>query len=144
MPSQDDLAAVLDALYIDDSLDFHELLLNSKVQSGPFDGGCLICAKAILSAIGHGELIRVVSRKNEVEHYGALIDGVIYDMSGSFVNEESWLSSLKAHFHLDRDVWVESGYVQSEIHEDTDCESDLANKICSLLTAREKVAKRKY
>lgn len=125
-------------------MDFHEVLLNSKAQSGPFDGGCLICAKAILSAIGHGELIRVVSKKNDVEHYGALIDGVIYDMSGSFDSRDSWINYLRDHLLLDKVIWTDIGLVGSEIPDDADCVVHIAASINEIMNIRNKVKSRKY
>lgn len=71
------------------------LLDQSEAQSGPYDGGCLICAKAIILAHG-GDLVRIVSEKNggQTEHYGAIIDDVIYDAAGSYKSSSQWISSF--------------------------------------------------
>lgn len=57
-------------------------LLVDNLGCGPCDGGCLICAKAIIHALGRGTLVRLVHGPT-TQHYGALIDGIVYDAHGS-------------------------------------------------------------
>lgn len=66
------------------------------VRSGPFDGGCLVCAKAIIYAAGGGELVRLTNPERDVktEHYGAMIDGVIYDGNGAHRDGKTWANNL--------------------------------------------------
>jgi len=75
------------------------LLDESSVESGPFDGACLVCAKSIIKAAGAGELVRI-TRIDEgsnlrSEHYGSMIGGLIYDFDGSADNEEEWVNRFK-------------------------------------------------
>ena len=68
------------------------MLEESEAQSGPFDGGCLICAKAIIRAAGGGTLVRLTSGLgNPEEHYGAKIDGGIYDFYGRHGSPKAWI-----------------------------------------------------
>ncbi len=67
------------------------LVEESEAQSGPFDGGCLICAKAIIRAVGCGCIVRLASDVNNAEHFGALIDGEIYDFYGCHRSPDAWV-----------------------------------------------------
>ena len=64
---------------------------------GPFDGGCLICAKALILAAGSGSLMRIVRAEggadgpDQTEHYGAKINGAIYDFAGKFTSPAAWV-----------------------------------------------------
>ena len=72
------------------------LLDDSTAQSGPFDGGCLIVAKALLLLTGKGTLIRIVRHEphTQTEHYGIEIDGHIYDASGKHQNATAWINTF--------------------------------------------------
>lgn len=71
---------------------FWKLMLEeSRAEAGPFDGGCLIVAQALIQAAGRGELVRVASELNPAEHYGARIDGVVYDFNGAAASEQEWV-----------------------------------------------------
>ena len=79
--------------------EFAEVLSDASEGSGPFDGGCLICANALKLVFGRGNLIRVASkpdggRPEQAEHYGVLIDGEIIDMNGVHDDEEAWIQTL--------------------------------------------------
>lgn len=93
--------------------DFWDVLLDgSTATSGPFDGGCLICAKGIILAFG-GELVRITSPLNggQTEHYGALIDHVIYDFDGPSDSSEGWIERLKNNEQVfDRELRFVFGY----------------------------------
>jgi len=70
------------------------LLEESEAQAGPFDGACLICAKAIIRAAGRGRLVRLMSNLCPEEHYGALIDGAIYDFYGRHSSPKTWIKQF--------------------------------------------------
>ena len=75
----------------------YDVLVNESVaQAGPYDGACLICARAIIDAANGGELVRIVSdvRRSQTEHYGALINGVIYDAEGAYRTPGRWFRQL--------------------------------------------------
>lgn len=98
--------------------------------SGPFDGGCLICAQAILMAAGKGELVRIVSTfddpsqehelggrpvgSKQTEHYGAQVNGKIYDFGGAFLSAQAWIDFFSSEEHLYRKLHVESGLDPSD------------------------------
>jgi len=84
-------------MYKDDQ--FWEILVNeSAAKSGPFDGGCLICAKAIMLALDNAELVRITSRLNggQTEHYGIRYKRKFYDMSGVAHSTTDWIERFKA------------------------------------------------
>ena len=90
-----------------------ELVNNSPVQSGPFDGGCLIVAKAIIRAIDGGELVRLISRKRvtQTEHYGVMHKGVIYDFDGSAKTPDEWIKRFVENEQVyDRVLSFATGY----------------------------------
>lgn len=104
-------------------------ILDQSVRSGPFDGGCLICAKAIRLAFG-GELVRVVSDANggQTEHYGTKIDGVIYDFAGPHASEGEWIDGFSRRERMPAArLHVERGHDSaSDIPEDPRAEKDIA------------------
>ena len=74
------------------------LVVESTPQAGPFDGGCLICADAIISAMGEGGLVRIESNvrgESQTEHYGATIKGYIYDFNGLHDGPDEWVASFR-------------------------------------------------
>jgi hypothetical protein len=92
------------------------LVDESRVASGPFDGGCLICARAIIMAAGQGELVRITSDLNggQTEHYGARIGEFIVDFSGTYSTPESWIASFAALENVrDRALSYAPGYDDS-------------------------------
>lgn len=76
--------------------EFWKVILDSSALSGPFDGGCLICAKAIMAAAGRGEIVRIVSNLNDgqTEHYGVRICSEIFDFGGRHESPEAWIKWL--------------------------------------------------
>lgn len=70
-------------------------ILEDSLYSGLFDGGCLIFAKALILRFG-GNLVRIISPSinNQTEHYGALIDGVIYDGDGGIDTPSHWIQRI--------------------------------------------------
>jgi hypothetical protein len=82
---------------------FWELMVNeSAFKSGPFDGGCLTCARAIIAVEPKGDLVRIVSRDTGVtQHYGVLVHSVVYDFNGLHKSTTEWLSEFAANESLD-------------------------------------------
>ncbi len=79
---------------------------------GPFDGACLICANALILAAGGGELVHIKSDLNngQCEHYGALIDGVIYDFDGPCSGPDKWVTRFKKNERVyDRELSFSTG-----------------------------------
>ena len=58
----------------------YSLLINS-INSGPFDGGCVVFANALHLVYG-GKVVVLVSDKNIAEHAALLINNVLYDADG--------------------------------------------------------------
>lgn len=89
------------------------LLDESMAQAGPFDGNCLNCAKALIDAFGEGQLVRIASNLNngQTEHYGALIDSVIYDFDGPAESPDDWIARfIKNESINDRQCYYAEDY----------------------------------
>lgn len=89
------------------------LVDESGASIGPVDGGCLIYATAILDAVGSGDLVRIASDTNggQTEHYGARIDGVIYDFDGPAHTPELWIERFKTNELIrDRQCFLAEGF----------------------------------
>lgn len=111
---------------------FWKTLLDSKAQAGPFDGGCLIAAKAILSAAGEGDLVRISSNLNDAEHYGARIAGIIYDFDGASPTPAAWITRFaKLESITDRTLMFDVGYVKSDIPDDPEAVKKIADMLLS-------------
>lgn len=130
------LDVVLKELY--DSSEFWAVLLGeSSAQSGPFDGACLICAKAILLAEQDAKLVRIVSDYNngQTEHYGARLGGDIYDFGGRHVSPEKWVETFSNSENL--------GNCTLSVVEGFDSRSDIpddpraSKRIASMILERE-------
>jgi hypothetical protein len=110
------------------------LIEESTPRSGPFDGGCLICADAIIEAAGVGSVVKIDNlNTGNTEHYGAYVNGEILDFNGSFENVNDWMDSFrKETVHLkDTPLDVSFGHDQmSEIVRDTNA----SNKIAELIS----------
>jgi hypothetical protein len=88
------------------------LLVNSHVASGPFDGGCLVVARAIIEFVGEGNIVRMVSNINhgQTEHYGALVRNRIYDADGMHVTWQMWTQHFAEVEHVhDRQLGYAEG-----------------------------------
>ncbi len=122
----DPLEAAIKNAY--DGNELHRVLNESEAQSGPFDGGCLIMAKAIRRANGGGELVRIKSDANEAEHYGTMIDGKIYDADGAHASPEEWIKNFADHENVsDRKLDFATGLVENgEIPDDPRAEKQVA------------------
>lgn len=121
--------------YQDDRL-WQMLVNNSFAQAGPFDGGCLICAVAIVEAAGQGEIVRMVSGTSGVtQHYGALVNGLIYDFLGSNRTAEEWLQRVgRAENITDRSLLYDTGIDKfSDIVADQKASSEVAHLLGELM-----------
>jgi hypothetical protein len=89
------------------------LLDESTAQSGPFDGGCLICARALILACPSAELVRITSPCNggQTEHYGVRLEGLIYDFDGLASSHTEWIDRFKkVELVNDRELGFATGY----------------------------------
>jgi hypothetical protein len=90
--SGDVVAAAICATYA--SAAFWDIVVEqSEARAGPFDGACLICAKAIIRAADRGQLVRI-TYGGQAEHYGAEIDGAIYDFEGRHDSPAAWIEAF--------------------------------------------------
>jgi hypothetical protein len=111
------LQAAIEETYNDEQF-WRVLLEESIAQSGPFDGGCLICAKAIKLAVVDAELVRIVSDLNggQTEHYGIRLENSIYDMDGMATSESAWVSRFQYNESLnDRVLGFATGYDEKSL-----------------------------
>jgi hypothetical protein len=122
-----EITTSINRVYKDDRL-YEALDFGQANGSGPFDGGCLICAKAILRAFGGGDLVRIVNEKtDETDHYGARIDGVIYDFSGSYRRPSAWIAQFKKSENVKHEQSFAEGYDEtSDIPDDPTSEKEIA------------------
>ena len=106
------------------------LVDESEAQSGPFDGGCLIFAKALMMALGSGVLVRMESELNggQTEHYGLAVGDTIYDASGGYHSPEEWISTfIEVEGIHDRTLRLADGYdPDSDIPDDPQASKKVA------------------
>lgn len=131
------LAAAVKQVYKGHDL-WRVLLDESCAESGPFDGGCLICAQAIIKANGSGELMRIVNgdvTPNTTDHYGARINGVIWDFNGTYATPKAWIKKFESLENLkDRQRFVDTGKdARSKIPEDATATSKIASLIADAI-----------
>ena len=117
-----------------------DVLTNQSVaQSGPFDGGCLIVAKALQLIVG-GNLVRIASDINDgqTEHYGLRVGGVIYDADGAYRSSDEWISHFAEIENIkDRTLSFAEGYDgSSEIPDDPKAAKTLASVLNNILQAK--------
>jgi hypothetical protein len=106
------IKAAIDKTYKNDQF-WDVLMTESEAQSGPFEGGSLICAKALLIAVEGADLVRITSELNggQAEHYGVRLNNSIYDMGGMHKSESEWISIFKKiHCIADRVLGFAVGY----------------------------------
>jgi len=126
----DEIGNAIRNVYRDDK--FWDILLNHKpIWAGPFDGGCLVCARAIIESTGRGELVRMASNLNNAEHYGARIDGVIYDFDGAHNSPAQWIKWFAQKEGItDRTLQFKEGYAENkEIIDDPATTSKIAKML---------------
>lgn len=70
-------------------------ILEHATGTGPFDGGCLICAQALVLAFG-GELVRL-DRVVCADHYGAMVSGVLFDFDGQAASPGCWIERFRSN-----------------------------------------------
>ena len=114
-----------------------EMVENSSFNSGPLDGGCRCAAESIVQAVGKGELVYIASQLNggQLEHYGARIEGIIYDFGGCHETPERWVECFKKEEQVyGRDLFFVDGIVRhiDNVPQDTEC----SNKVAGLLRKR--------
>jgi GNAT superfamily N-acetyltransferase len=124
-----DIATAIRRTYKDDS--FWDLMVNrSKAQSGPFDGGCLVVAQALVEAFPGAELVRMVSPLNggQTEHYGARIGKYLCDFYGPFDTPKAWIDNFVREESIrDRALsFAEGSNPQAEIVDDPETSSKVA------------------
>lgn len=116
----------------------HRILMEeSEARSGPFDGGCLIYAKALQHALGGGELVRLVNPEaGHTDHYGLQTPDGIADASGVYPDAGSWAKAFSKQERLDYPLEFAKGYdAESEIPDDPHAVKLLAKRLSSLGTA---------
>ena len=120
------IARAIGKVYKDDR--FWKSIVN-KMNCGPSDGGCYTCAKAIIAAVGDGVLVRLESslQGGQTEHFGALIDGRIYDFSGVYSTSTSWIKAfVEQESIFDRQLFYATGRDMNKTHAGNDeVESDI-------------------
>lgn len=93
--------------------DIMNSLLNSNARSGPFDGGCLVFAKALQLALDTGIVVRMESNVNgtaQAEHYGLMLDdGTILDADGPASGPGEWIRRFSRNEMLDVPLVVVPG-----------------------------------
>ena len=123
-------------LMCEDLTVWDELLNQSEARSGPFDGGCLICAKALIHALGSGHLVRIVSAPNQqTEHYGAIINGTIFDFDGGAHSSEEWMKRFTANEYVhDRVLSVQHRFDSTaNIPDDPKSVKRISRLLCSYM-----------
>lgn len=82
--------------------------LLDSTGSGPFDGGCLVVAKALQRVLG-GSIIRMQSWRGD-EHYGVRMpDGSVYDGDGKIGSEKLWIARIEQNEGVQEQMWIEEG-----------------------------------
>lgn len=90
--------------YEDES--FWQILVNeSKAESGPFDGGCLICANALQMAIPNAQIARIVSgtKGDRTQHFGIFVDNHFFDFDGSALTAKEWIDRFSSNEGINDD-----------------------------------------
>lgn len=109
------------------------ILLGSSAAAGPREGGSLIAAEALIMAAGRGELVHAVRLGAGVQRYGARIDGVIYDMTGSAAGAQEWIDRIiveASASHLgDSFVFGTSRHASCTMHRDTAASAAIAQMV---------------
>lgn len=108
-----------------------ECLLNSKVRSGPFDGGCLIVAKSLQKLFGKGKIVRMES-DYQWEHYGLQIGNHFFDGYGKARSAIEWKKRFATKEDIDDAIdWEIKAGIHPETHTIDDPET--IEKLTALL-----------
>lgn len=105
------------------------LLLDSPAQSGPFDGGCLIVAKALKRIEPDGKIITIESKVEDgwqAEHYGLKLNGGVIDADGYAKSPEEWAKRFTKNELLKSPYRVTESLVPGEATDDPPTEKKLA------------------
>jgi len=118
------------------SNDLYTVLDSDDVRAEcPFTGGCLVSAKAIIIANGEGSLVRIISDANggQTEHYGALINGSIFDFDGPADTAEKWIERFRTQERInDRELSYAEGFdSESEIPDSAAASKAIAKLLTS-------------
>lgn len=107
-----------------------KILIDSEARSGPFDGGCLIVAKALQHVLGEGDLVRLVRLSGLTDHYGLKTSQGILDANGVYTSGAEWAKKFSAYERLDHPVALASGHdPESEIPDDPRAVKALAQEL---------------
>lgn len=71
---------VAEAFYWKNKNRIYSLLID-QIDSGPFDGGCVVFAYALQRVYG-GRVVVLVSDQNQAEHAAVLVGDTLYDADG--------------------------------------------------------------
>ena len=124
------IGAAVDALA--KSKEVRDTLFKSQAGAGPLDGGCLICAKALIQSAGKGSLLRVVTDEGQSIHYAAKIDGRIVDFSGVYESAGEWLAAYAPTEGLDpQDLTAKSGRDKNDSVADDEKATDVIAEMLS-------------
>ncbi len=121
-------ARVIATSYRDDV--FWRMLLDQFVGAGPFDGACLVCAKALILWADQGTLVRLLDAKTRVtHHYGVRLGrgGVLFDWLGAHRSGAIWIRRFAKAENIKASLAFAEGYDgNSDIPEDVWAERALA------------------
>lgn len=105
------------------------ILGSGGLNCGPFDGGCLIVARALIKAAGRGQLARLDSQHGP-EHFGAFIDGRFMDLSGAYESGNAWAAAIARQELIgDRLLVVRLGFAQSEFPDPPAVSNEIAVRL---------------
>lgn len=115
-----------------------DVLMNKSIaQSGPFDGGCLIVAKALQHSLGEGELVRIVSDANggQTEHYGLETSHGIVDAAGVHASPEKWIADFEKSKGTDnrKNTFARGFDENSDVPDDPRAVKELAKELTKRL-----------
>ena len=124
-------------------------------DAGPLDGGCLVCAKAVIRMADRGQLVRLCSQvpslsdpsrlRAQTDHYGALVNGLIFDGLGMHDSPAAWLQAFTDHlaeFTQPRVMQFVVGYDESdsEIPDEPGAEKEIARLLIAAQALAEEAA----
>lgn len=113
---------IIDNLVVDQILksdELYSIMENSKIKSGPFDGGSLVLARGFHKII-KGDFVYLESKRNSLkiaEHYGLrLNNGAILDGEGYASNETEWKRRYIYEELVDYPLTTKRGIRPESIH----------------------------
>lgn len=108
----------------------YSILLNSPVESGPFDGGCRIVARTLQKIKPEGKIITITSDIGDdnwqAEHYGLAIDNGVVDGDGFSSSKEVWAKNFTKKEFMTRPYKIVDKEISSDfIDKDDKTEKEL-------------------